>query len=512
MSFDALITADFKTPLWLHQMKEFEVSADLPARALLWQMRTGKTKFTLDTAAHLFRAGKINCGLVFAPNGVHANWLEREAPKHLWESVSGDVVTLAWRTRVAGLKGGNRLSKADKAAWEDAYRQWWADYEYALKHARYCLLAFNNESVTRPDIRKALARLATRRQCLGVWDESSDYRTPGASRTLMLRALARRLPYRRILDGTPITNSPLHAFAQFELLEKGALGFERFDAFKDRYAEYEDAFGAGGRRYPRLKAYRNLDELRGRIAPLASVVLRADCADLPDLVPRRREVPLSDEQARVYREVESQLKIEIARGEIASLKAQTVKLQKLQQVCSGFLIDEHRKVHAIRGPNPRLDALSEEVYLARGKVIVWCQFHEEMDQAAARLRADGWRVMEYHGRTSDADKAAVRAEFPAAEGKIALVGHPQSGGRGIELPADTIIWYSHTFNGIHRAQADERATVMGGRNVNVVDFVAGGVDSYILDSVAKGMDIADDVAGRGLQAILESNPLQRSES
>lgn len=49
----AAIMADFKTVPYIHQLKEFERSAELPARALLWQMRTGKSKLTVDTACHL---------------------------------------------------------------------------------------------------------------------------------------------------------------------------------------------------------------------------------------------------------------------------------------------------------------------------------------------------------------------------------------------------------------------------------------------------------------------------
>jgi hypothetical protein len=521
LSLDALLAADFKTPPWRHQLDEFETSAEAPSRALLWQMRTGKSKFTLDTASHLFRAGLADTGLVFAPNGVHANWIEREAPRHLWDSVSGDTVLLAWRSRIAGLKGGNRLSKADKAAWEDAHAGWWREYEYALKHARYALLAFNNESVTREDVRKALAKLVRKRGALAVWDESSDYAAPDASRTKMMRALARHTKFRRILDGTLITQSPLDAFSQFELLEHRALGFTAFTSyrdkagvyhpgFKDKYGEYELARGAGGRFYPKLVGFKNLEDLRARMAPYSSVVLREDCADLPDVRPERRAVQLSPEQERVYRDVEEQIRIEVEAGTVAEIGAQVSKLLKLQQVLGGFLIDEDGRVHRVPGVNPRLEALSEEVFFASGRVIVWCQFHEELDSVAARLRADGLNVMEYHGRISDEEKLRVRAEFPTAPADTVLVGQPQSGGRGLELPADLILWYSHTFKARTRMQANERATVMGGKNVRLLDFVAPGVDGYILNRIESRIDIADDIAGRGLQEILREASLGRA--
>lgn len=501
MSLDALLDADFKTDPWDHQIREFEISAELAARALLWQMRTGKSKFCIDTASHLFRMGFIDCVLIFAPNGVHANWVEREFPKHLWDGLP--LNALAWRTKIAGVKGGNKLSKADLAIWEEVHAGWWQEFEANLKAPReLSVFSFNSESMTRPDVRKAVRKLLAKRKVLVIWDESSDFRSPGSARSKMSRALARHAPYRRILDGTAVTNSPLHAFAQFELLEKGALGFARFDEFKDRYAEYETKRMRNGRTYPALKQYRNLEELRERIGIYSSVVLREDCVDLPALNHRRVKVPLSDEQKRVYAEVEKSIRIEIDRGEIATLKAQSTRLQKLQQVVGGWLVDSEKVRHRIKGVNPRLEAMSDEVFFASGKAIVCCQFQHEIDEVAARLRADGHKVMEYHGRTSDDDKKKVRMTFPTDPDVKALVVQAQSAGRGLELPADLILWYSHTWNGIIREQMSERATVMGGANVNLVDLVSPAVDPYILDTVARNVDIADDLAGRGLQAIL----------
>lgn len=513
MSFDALLDADFKTPPWHHQLREFEISAELPARALLWQMRTGKSKFTLDTASHLFRAGLIDCILIFAPNGVHANWVEREVPRHLWDGL--DHVTMAWRTRIAGLKGGNRLSKADLASWEDAHADWWRGLDRAMKDPALLIVSFNSESTTREDVRKVLKKLLGKRRILCVWDEASDYRSPGAARTKQHRALARHVAYRRILDGTLAHNSALHVFSPFELLEYKALGYSSMhayvdkeghehDGFEDRYAEFRIRKIPGRKPFPELKGYKNLEELREKMARLSSVVLREDCEDLPAVMPHLIEVAMSEEQERLYEQVKERILIEFEAGELASIGAQTSRLLKLQQVASGFLVDEDRKVHRLQHGNPRLERLAEEVFFSPGKSIVWCQFQEDLDAVSARLRDDGLTVMEYHGRTKEEDKAKVRRDFPKAGKDTVLVAQVGSAARGLELPADWIFWYSHTNNNILRNQANERATIMGGKNVNLADIVAAPVDRYILDTLANNTDIAQDLAGRGLRDILRS--------
>lgn len=45
-----LLEADFKTSPYEHQLLEFERYGLDRARALLWTMRTGKTKVIIDTA------------------------------------------------------------------------------------------------------------------------------------------------------------------------------------------------------------------------------------------------------------------------------------------------------------------------------------------------------------------------------------------------------------------------------------------------------------------------------
>jgi hypothetical protein len=504
VSFTRLLNARFKTEPWEHQLAEFERSASLPARALIWQMRTGKTKFTLDCAGSQWDTGGIDALLVFAPNGVHANWVEREVPEHLWDGI--DHTALAWRTKVAGLKGGNGLSKADKAAWEDAHAEWWRDFNRGLKGSELLIATFNSESMIRDDVRKAVRKLMTKRKVFTVWDESTDFRSPGSARSKMARALARHAVFRRILDGTMLHNSPLHAFAQFELLERAALGYSRHEDFLGRYAIIEDVNvsrnPARARMVPQIVGTQNLEELRDKLARFSSVVLREDCHGLPNVVPKRRPVKLAPEQERLLRELKNQTEVELESGELMSIGAQGNRLQKFQQIVGGWLIGEDKVPRRITSVNPRLEALSEEVYLASGKVIVWCQFKHELDEVSARLRLDGHEVFEYHGRTSDEDKAYVRSHFPLETEKIVLVAQAQSAGRGLELPAGLIIWYSHTNNTITRAQADERATVVGGGNVNLMDFEAPSVDGYMLDNLANNISVADDMAGRGLKAVL----------
>ena len=185
-----------------------------------------------------------------------------------------------------------------------------------------------------------------------------------------------------------------------------------------------------------------------------------------------------------------------------SIGENAARIMKLQQVVSGFLIDEYSRNHVIPGGNPRLDALAEEVELTPGKVIIWAQFKKDMDLIARTLRPLGVPFVEYHGDINESKRARALELFRDDERYKVFLGQPQAGGRGLELLADKIIWYSHTWSAITRKQACERATKMGGKNVEIVDFVAPGVDEYIRGRVERNIEIAAEVAGKGLKAVL----------
>lgn len=501
MTTEALIAANFKTPPYDHQIHEFETHAEAEARALAWHMRTGKSKIMIDRACHLYLAGKLDGVLVFAPNGVHANWVERELPAHTWDNVPTRALT--WRSTVAGTKAWTKFSGDDRLAWIAQQNAWWDSLATIRTDRRLFWLAVNSESMTRADVRKAVARFIKHRRVMVIFDESDDFGTPGASRTKMGRALVRRCPYRVILSGTIVTAGLLTAFSQYELLERKALGYERASDFNARYGVYEEAYGAGGRKFPRLVGYQNEDELRERMARFTSVVLRKDCVDMPALVPETRKIVPTPEQLEIYRELHESFVVDVG-NESVSVGERAPRFQKLQQVFSGFVIDEFGDVKFIPGRNPRLEALSEEVYLAPGKVIVWCQFQADIDLVKAQLLRDGHKIVEYHGRVSDKAKSQALISLRESRDVKALVGHMRSGGRGQDMSeASKIICYSHTFSARFRHQAMERATKIGGGNVHVLDFIAPGPDGYIRAVVDRHIDVANAIAGEGMKEFLQ---------
>ena len=81
-------TVDPTKPRWHHQLNELNKHAEDKARALLWGMRTGKSRVIVDSACALRDGLRIKGVLVLAPNGVHLNWVRKQIGFHTWPFMS----------------------------------------------------------------------------------------------------------------------------------------------------------------------------------------------------------------------------------------------------------------------------------------------------------------------------------------------------------------------------------------------------------------------------------------
>lgn len=473
-----------KTP-WAHQQDEWDNYRDHDARALLWQMRTGKTRSTIDVAFHrFFETQDIDGLLILAPNGVHVNWTRRQLPQHAWKDKPWK--SHAWQASTR-TRPENVQAERDLLAYKDGLP----------------ILAVNSESLVHDAAAKLIAKFLKRGRIMLIVDESHNFRTPGSRRTKRIRALSKYCPVRRILTGTAVDNSPLAAFSQFEILQPGALGFQRFAEFESHFATYQQLTTRGGRSYEKLEGYKNQDELQASLAQWSSVVLREDCEDMSGIIKDERTIIITDEQTRAYEALVKDFILELEDGDIEALEP-GARIIKLQQVLSGFAIGTDGTVHELvtDDQNPRLLALLDEVQDCKGKIIVWCKFHEDIKRVTRALRKAGHGCVEYHGRIhSQAQRQASIDSFMEDPKITVFVGQPAAGGSGLDLSvAELILWYSHTFDLIERNQADERASAVGGAMVTIKDFVVPNtVDGYILGNLEAKRGVKEALAGRGLR-------------
>ncbi len=440
-------------------------------------MRTGKTKQVIDNACWLYAGLEIDAVLVIAPNGVHRAWVDIELPKHC--DVYGSA--MAWR-----------FSNRDNSRLFESFM---------LMRNGLQWLTVNSEVIARDDVRRAIKRFCAGKRVMIVFDEAHDFARPGAKRTAAARAIARFGAFNRILTGTPHEENYLQVFSEYELLEREALGHRTFGSFKQRYAVYMNQTTRGGRSFPRLAGYQNVDELRERMARFSSVVLREDCEDLPPLQEDVRIIELTAAQEKLWRGVKKN-ELE-ALDEIESQNAVTggAALVKLQQIEGGFVKGVGPVVPI--GSNPKMLALLDEVMQHDGQVLVWFQYIHEIVAAAEMFLDAHIASGMFHGSAKwrERDLAAFMA------GKLrVMLAQPAAGGQGRDMSAATlVVWFSQTASATKHAQASERATKVGRASVQLVSlYWPGGVDEYLMKLNQKKVRLADDLSRRGMREILNN--------
>lgn len=487
---------------WEHQRREFARSRGAPAWALLMEQRTGKTRIFCDTASDLWLRGRVDLAMVVCPNSVKSVWAD-QVPQWAPTCVQNDVIvySAAKKKEVAARLKSPPIGKLQwlivnvEAFSTDAGQQW------IREHVR------------------------GRRIICGV-DEASRIKSPSASRTKYIVDMARKgmFAYRRIMTGTLITQGPLDAYAPFKFLDPAILGYSTFSAFRNDFALM------GGYNGREVIGYVNVDKLSAMIKPFSSRVLREQCFDIPPKVYGKVAVELSPEQRRIYDEMRDQMFAELtnlpprenrwtdADGvEHVDMVPQHVsatiiltQMLRLQQIVGGFFPDPTAENPAdapmlpIPGPNPKLEALVDELEEETGKVVIWARFRAEIAMIAARLRKIYGHdaVVEFHGGVSPDERARARRLFEWNSTDTAtrfFIGQAQTGGVGIDLArACTTIYFSNSFSLEDRLQTEDRTQNGNKReSTGYVDLVAVDTidDKRIIPALRGKKNIADQVNG-----------------
>jgi SNF2 family DNA or RNA helicase len=341
-----------------------------------------------------------------------------------------------------------------------------------------------------------------------VVDESSRIKTPSAARTKAICKLGDRAKYRRILTGTPISNSPFDYYSQFLFLDYSILGQSYF-AFKAQYADIlptddplvRKIMSTSSTKFaPQLVAkdaqgrpmYKNLDRLKAIIAPYSMRVTKEECLELPPKIYEKRYFKLDPKARKLYDDLKNKMKTQFADQKLNVMSKMTL-VMRLQQVADGFIANNESKlfnIHAKPMDNPRMQCLMDTLEDIDGSVIIWCRFVEEIRQIAAFLGDDCYT---YYGEVSKDDRAEAYRGFANGERRY-FVGNATTGGIGLNLTqAATVIYYSNTFSYEDRKQSEDRAHRIGQVNDKVlyIDIEAEDtVDAKIISALHNKEDLA----------------------
>lgn len=467
-------------PPYGHQIEALRRLEGQEAFALFMEMRTGKTKVTLDDFGRLELAGKAQDLMVIAPGGVYRTWA-RAAADHLSSDLLSRAAIQVWESGASATKA--RRLKAFLEA-RDRPRIFLVNVEAlsSVKAAREASLAF----------------LGARKSVLVV-DESTIIKSPSAKRTKFInRDLASLADYRRILSGLPSPKSPLDIYSQFEFLDWRILGFRSFYAFRARYAEMWTA-DYGGRSVPIVKGFRDLEDLQRRIAPSTFRWLLKDCYDLPPKAYMIREVELTPDQKRIYAEMRDTATAQLSATDHATATVVIAQILRLHQILCGHITDENGVAHEI--PENRTRELLSLLEDYAGKAIVWCSYDRDVQKVAAALAEDYGEgsVARFWGGNKST-REAEEARFLKDPECRWMVATAAAGGRGRTWTvADLTVYFSNTADLEHRSQSEERTQGVGkDAPCTYVDLmVPGTVDEKMINALRAKIDLSTAVTGDG---------------
>tara|TARA_R110000822_G_scaffold222222_3_gene355716 strand:- start:6467 stop:7915 length:1449 start_codon:yes stop_codon:yes gene_type:complete len=470
---------NYKTQPFDHQRKALEDSWSAEFHAYFMEMGTGKSKVAIDNIALLYERGDINSALIVAPKGVYDNWVQGEIPIHLPDRIERKVL---------------RWVPSTTKKFQSELEEFINEPFDGLK-----LFVMNVEAFSSSKGTKAAGTfLFKNKENMTIVDESTTIKNRKAQRTKNLMLLTKYSKYRRILTGSPVTKSPLDLFSQCNFLDERSLGFNSFFAFQSRYAVVQKRV-MGARSFQEITGYRRLDELNEKLFNFSTRVLKQDCLDLPEKIYVRRQVPLSDEQAKVYLQMKKLALAKSENGQLATTESVLTQIMRLQQICCGFFQPDEGPIQPLK--NNRLNELTGITDELSGKAIIWASYTHDIQQIAEALtqKFGSNSVALYYGQTPQDERQEIVREFQDPNSSLRFfVGQPKTGGYGITLTAaNTVIYYSNSYDLEIRLQSEDRAHRIGQKNpVTYIDLVSPDtIDEKVLGALRSKIDLAGQVLG-----------------
>lgn len=474
---------------WLHQLEAIERARGKRGYGLFFEMGAGKTSTTINILREQYALkGRVLRTLVFGPPIVLHNWA-REFSAH----------SKIPRSKVTVLHGPG--SKRLNLFCEQGF-----DHDEPLGQ----VFITNYESLSMEDLFAAI--VAWEPEVL-VFDECHRLKDRTAKRSKLADKLAnpgtpkdpqpRPLVY--CLSGSPVLNDPMDIFWQFKILDGGKAFGKSFMEFRMKYFRDKNAGMAKQKYFPNWVPIQGAKEEIGKRMDQASMrVLKKDCLDLPPLVRKTILTEMTPPQAKAYKEMLQDLVTFFEKDGEAHAAVATMALTKslrLMQLASGYVkTDAGVELAVTDGWNPKQDALAELLaeLTPNSKVLVWAVWRENYNHIRAVLDKLKIKFVEVHGDVGDKQKFANVDSFTSDPEVRVLLGHPGSGGIGINLVAASYsIFYSRNFSLEQDLQAEAR-NHRGGSEIHEkitrIDLVTkDSIEEKIVEALARKQEIGNDV-------------------
>lgn len=370
---------------------------------LFLEMGLGKTVATLTALNQLKQAGQISKILVVAPLKVATDTWPDELAK--WDHLNGLTYskvlgTAARRKKALAVKADIYLINPENIPWLIGLNHW----------------AFDTV----------------------VIDELSKFKSPKSKRFKAIRIILPKVKKIIGLTGTPMPNSLIDLWSQLYILDSGERLGKSIGEYRNKYFIADKSNGhivysykIKAEKNPLLGVDINSRIIYDKISDICVSMKEKDYLKLPEKIIRTREISLSPEIYKRYREFEKELVLDIVNRDQPITAANAAVLTgKLLQFSNGAVYDENKAWHPIH--DEKLEALQDIIEDAQGApVLVFYSYKHD----AARIKAKIKGVREMAGSKDIKDWNSGRVAV--------MLAHPASAGHGLNLQAggNIIVWF-----------------------------------------------------------------------
>jgi len=384
---------------------------------------TGKTASAIWASDYLLDQGKINRVLVICPLSIMES---------AWRN---DLFSFAMHRKVDVAYGSAKKRK-----------------EIIAGDADYVIINYDGVEIVQDAVREGGFDLI-------IVDEATHYKNVQTKRWKTLNKLVNKDTWLWMMTGTPAAQSPTDAYGIAKLVN--ANGVPRFfGSFRDLVMQKVTNF----KWIPKETATESVH----RALQPAIRFTKEECLDLPPMVYVKREVDMTAQQKKYYKELKSKMVTQAAGEQITAANA-AVNMNKLLQISSGAVYTDTGDAVQF-DITKRYKVLREVIDESSKKVLVFVPFKHTIDMLTNKLRDDGITVEVIRGDVSAARRTDIFKRFQEQDDPKVLVIQPQSAAHGVTLTAaNTVVWWAPTSSletyaqanaRVHRSGQDQKCTVV----------------------------------------------------
>lgn len=325
-------------------------------------------------------------------------------------------------------------------------------------------------------------------------DESICVKNPQSMWFKKALELSKNCGARRVLTGKPSTQGPQDYWGQLRVI--GQLSGFSYFAFRNTFCNMGGYMGKQVLKGE--KGIKNKEKLQETLDSCSWSARKIDwLTDYEEPDYAERQLDMIHEQRSIYKAMHDEFLVELQNGTIITADQTVTKLGKLQQITSGFILDEFGKAHDIMPlvSNPKVQAikrmLDEEI---SDKLLVIVRHTHSLNMLMEALKE--FMPTFIKGGMGDASIQEQKDQFNLGPSRVLIgidkatkYGHNMMGNQ-VE-PCTTIAYFENSYSLDDRAQTEARAQGEGQLcKTTIWDFIASPMDMAAIEALRLKEDVA----------------------